>query len=104
MENSYSFVKEGLTFYEGDLIRHSVGESVWFAIVDVIESKLVSKDGNPYDTLSSFAMAHNKSCNYEDGQLSCEIMRNYRQDYRLQHLFTGEWIKIPLMDTQKVSE
>ena len=99
-ENTYSFVTEGLTFYEGDLIRHRVGESDWFAIVDVIESKLVSKDGYSYDTLSSFAAAHNKSCNSEDGQLSCEIMRNYRQDYRLQHLFTGQWDKISQMNTE----
>ena len=101
MENSYSFVEGGVTFFEGDVIRHGVGKSVWFAMIDPISSKFVS-NGYPYDTLSSFVIAHNKNCNYEDGPLSCEIMRNYRQDFRLQHLFTGEWIKIPLMDTQKV--
>jgi len=95
MENASSFAEGGVTFYEGDAIRHSVGQSVWFAIIDTISSKFVSQ-GIPYDTLSSFAMAHNKLCNCE-GKLSCEIMRNYRQDFRLQHLFTGQWDKIPLV-------
>ena len=93
MENTYSIVNGGVTFFEGDVIRHSIGKSVWFAMVDVISSKFVS-NGYPYDTLCSFAMAHNKSCNCEDGQLSCEVMRNYRQDYRLQHLFTGQWVEV----------